>query len=206
MAEDFHFESLHLPITPLAIFSSESAGGFQAFLALNISGEDPQATLAGVKALWEKFGQNQPFSFSFLENNLQTLYKGEQVSGKILASFSILAIGIACIGLFGLAAFIAFQKTKEIGVRKVLGASTSGLVWMLTTNFSKLVLIAFVLGAPIAYWAMDQWLETFAYQTELNPLIFLTAGLVTLAIALLTVSYQAFSAARANPVKSLKSE
>ncbi|RIW12943.1 hypothetical protein D0X99_17775 [Algoriphagus lacus] len=206
VAEDFHFESLHLPITPLAIFSSESAGGFRAFLALTVSGENPQATLEGVKNLWEEFGQGQPFSYSFLENNLQTLYQGEQVSGKILASFSILAIGIACIGLFGLAAFTAYQKTKEIGVRKVLGASTASLVWMLTTNFSKLVLVAFVIGAPIAYWAMDQWLETFAYQTRLHPLIFLVAGLVTLAIALLTVSYQAFSAARTNPVKSLKSE
>ncbi len=206
VAEDFHFESLHLPITPLAIFSTESPVGFRAFLALTISGEDPQGTLAEVKNLWEKFGQDQPFSYSFLEDNLQKLYLSEQVSGKILAAFSILAILIACIGLFGLAAYTAYQKTKEIGVRKVLGASTSGLVWMLTTNFSKLVLISFVIGAPIAYWAMSEWLKTFAYQTELQPWVFLLSGLVTLAIALLTVSYQAFTAARTNPVKSLKSE
>ena len=206
VAEDFHFESLHLPITPLAIFSTESAVGFQAFLALNISGDNPQETIAAVEQLWDRFGQNHPFTFSFLENDLNNLYKSEQVSGKILTSFSILAIVIACIGLFGLAAYTAYQKTKEIGVRKVLGASTSNLVWMLTTNFSLLVLVAFLIGAPVSYWAMKQWLQTFAYQTELNPLIFLLAGLITMAIALLTVSYQAFSAARANPVKSLKSE
>ncbi|HSF52477.1 MAG TPA: ABC transporter permease [Algoriphagus sp.] len=206
LTDDFHFESLHLPITPLAIFSTESAVGFQAFLALNISGENPQQTLAEVEALWGKFGKNHPFTFSFLENDLNNLYTSEQVSGKILTSFSILAIVIACIGLFGLAAYTAYQKTKEIGVRKVLGASTSNLVWMLTTNFSILVFVAFLIGAPISYWAMREWLQTFAYQTELNPLIFLLAGLITMAIALLTVSYQAFSAARANPVNSLKSE
>jgi len=206
LVEDFHFESLHLPITPLAIFSTESAVGFQAFLALNITDENPQQTIAEVEKLWEKFGENQPFTFSFLENDLQKLYMSEQVSSKILTSFSILAIVIACIGLFGLAAYTAYQKTKEIGVRKVLGASTSNLVWMLTTNFSLLVLVAFVIGAPISYWAMNEWLQTFAYQTELNPLVFLLAGLITMTIALLTVSYQAFSAARANPVKSLKSE
>lgn len=206
LAEDFHFESLHLPITPLAIFSTESAVGFQAFLALNISGENPQQTIAAVENLWDRFGQNQPFTFSFLENDLDQLYKSEQVSAKILTAFSILAIVIACIGLFGLAAYTAYQKTKEIGVRKVLGASTSNLVWMLTTNFSLLVGVAFVIGAPISYLAMGKWLQSFAYQTDLNPLIFLLAGVVTMAIALLTVSYQAFSAARANPVKSLKSE
>lgn len=206
LAEDFHFESLHLPITPLAIFSTESAVGFQNFLALNISGDHPQQTIADVEKLWDSFGQNQPFSFSFLENNLQKQYVEEQVSSKILASFSILAILIACIGLFGLAAYTAYKKTKEIGVRKVLGASTSGLVWMLTTNFSKLVLVAFVIAVPISYWAMDEWLQTFAYQTELNPLIFLLAGVLVMIIALLTVSYQAFAAARSNPVKSLKSE
>lgn len=206
LAEDFHFESLHLPITPLAIFSTESAVGFQNFLALNISGDQPQQTIAEVEKLWDSFGQNQPFSFSFLENNLQKQYVEEQVSSKILASFSVLAILIACIGLFGLAAYTAYKKTKEIGVRKVLGASTSGLVWMLTTNFSKLVLVAFVIAVPISYWAMGEWLQTFAYQTELNPLIFLLAGVLVMVIALLTVSYQAFAAARSNPVKSLKSE
>lgn len=206
LAEDFHFESLHLPITPLAIFSTESAVGFQNFLALNILGDHPQQTIADVEKLWDSFGQNQPFSFSFLENNLQKQYVEEQVSSKILASFSVLAILIACIGLFGLAAYTAYKKTKEIGVRKVLGASTSGLVWMLTTNFSKLVLVAFVIAVPISYWAMDEWLQTFAYQTELNPLIFLLAGVLVMIIALLTVSYQAFAAARSNPVKSLKSE
>lgn len=206
LAEDFHFESLHLPITPLAIFSTESAVGFQNFLALNISGDNPQQTIADVEKLWDTFGQNQPFSFSFLENNLQKQYVEEQVSSKILASFSVLAILIACIGLFGLAAYTAYKKTKEIGVRKVLGASTSGLVWMLTTNFSKLVLVAFVIAVPISYWAMGEWLQTFAYQTELNPLIFLLAGVLVMIIALLTVSYQAFSAARSNPVKSLKSD
>lgn len=206
VVEDFHFESLHLPITPLAIFSNESAIGFQSFLAVSISDENPQKVLQEIEILWKNFGQKQPFAYSFLENNLNRLYLGELVSGKILTSFSILAILIACIGLFGLAAYIAYQRTKEIGVRKVLGASTSSLVWMLTTNFSKLVLLAFLIGSPIAYFAMSQWLETFAYQTELNVWIFLVAGILTLGIALLTVSYQAFSAARTNPVKSLKSE
>lgn len=206
IAEDFHFESLHLPITPLAIFSLESGMGLSAYLAVYISGDYLPSTLGEIENLWGRFGQNQPFSFYFLENDLEQLYQNEQVSGKILTSFSILAIVIACIGLFGLAAYTAHQKTKEIGVRKVLGASTTSLVWMLTTKFSRLVILAFVIGAPVAYYAMTQWLKSFAYQTEMNLFLFFSAGLATLIIAVLTVSYQAFSAARNNPVKSLKTE
>uniref|UniRef100_UPI00338F9C07 ABC transporter permease n=1 Tax=Algoriphagus sp. TaxID=1872435 RepID=UPI00338F9C07 len=120
--------------------------------------------------------------------------------------FSILAILIACIGLFGLAAYTAFLRTKEIGVRKVLGASIGSIVFLLTLNFAKLVGIAFIFALPISWFAMDSWLESFAFRVPMDPIVFLLAGGITLLVALLTVSYQAISAAIVNPVKSLKSE
>jgi putative ABC transport system permease protein len=134
------------------------------------------------------------------------MYKGEQRAGRIALIFSALAIFIACLGLFGLSTFIAEQRTKEIGIRKVLGASVNGIVQLLSKDFIILVAISFVIAAPVAWWAMNKWLEDFAYRITVNWWIFLVAGFCALFIALLTVSFQAVKAALTNPVKNLRTE
>ena len=147
-----------------------------------------------------------PFSYRFLDDSFNEMYNSEQRVGKIAMIFSILAIFIACLGLFGLATFIAEQRTKEIGIRKVLGASVNGIVQLLSKDFLKLVLIAFVIAVPISWWAMHRWLQDFAYRINISWWIFIIAGFLALVIALLTISFQAIKAAIANPVKSLKTE
>ena len=147
-----------------------------------------------------------PFSYNFLNESFDEMYRAEQRVGKIALIFSVLAIFIACLGLFGLATFIAEQRTKEIGIRKVLGASVQGIVQMLSKDFLKLVAIAFVFAAPLAWWAMHSWLQDFAYRINMEWWMFVAAGSGALFIALVTVSFQAIKAAISNPVKSLRTE
>ncbi|WP_339878258.1 ABC transporter permease [uncultured Algoriphagus sp.] len=206
VVEDFNFESLHTKVTPLAIFNTKNPTGFTNFLAIRYESNRQSEVVESIENKWAEQSDGMPISYYFLDNSLAELYKNEQISSKILGIFSILAIVIACIGLFGLAAYTAFLRTKEIGVRKVLGASVGSIVLLLSLNFAKLVGIAFLIAAPIAWFAMSGWLESFAFKIDLGISVFLVAGLITLAIALLTVSYQAISAAIVNPVKSLKSE
>jgi putative ABC transport system permease protein len=206
VVDNFNFESLHTQVTPLAIFHTNNPRGFENFLTIRFSSGQQAAVLDALESKWNQLSDGSPLAYFFLDNDLAQLYRSEQVSGKILGVFSILAILIACIGLFGLSAYTAFLRTKEIGVRKVLGASIGSIVLLLTLNFAKLVGIAFLFAIPIAWFAMDSWLESFAFRAPLSPLIFIMAGVITLLIALLTVSYQAISAAVVNPVKSLKSE
>lgn len=206
VVEDFNFESLHSEVTPLAIFNTKNPVGFLNFLAIRFEGNRQNEVLPEVEKKWQELSQGEAISYFFLDNNLAELYKNEQTSGKILEVFSILAILIACIGLFGLAAYTAFLRTKEIGVRKVLGASVGSIVLLLSLNFAKLVGIAFLIAVPVSWFAMDSWLDSFAFKIDLGVWIFVIAGLITLVIALLTVSYQAIAAAIVNPVKSLKSE
>ena len=146
------------------------------------------------------------FSYTFVDDHLNRLYASEDEVRTIFSVFSLLAIVIACLGLFGLSAFIAEQRTKEIGVRKVLGASVAGIVVLLSKDFLKLVGLAFVVAMPLVYLALRRWLEDFAYRIEISWWIFLMAGLIALLVALLTVSYQAIKAALANPVRSLRYE
>jgi putative ABC transport system permease protein len=206
IVDNFNFESLHTQVTPLAIFHTDNPRGFENFLSLKFTSGQQAAVIEALESKWNQLSDGSPLAYFFLDNDLAQLYRSEQVSAKILGVFSILAIVIACIGLFGLAAYTAFLRTKEIGVRKVLGASVGSIVFLLTLNFAKLVAIAFLFAIPIAWFAMDSWLESFAFRTPLDPFVFLLAGGITLLIALLTVSYQAISAAIVNPVKSLKSE
>lgn len=206
VVEDFNFESLHTVVTPLAIFNTKNPAGFTNTLAIRYENSRQNEVLEAVEEKWASLSDGLPLSYYFLDSGLAELYKNEQTSSKILGVFSILAILIACIGLFGLAAYTAFLRTKEIGVRKVLGASVGSIVILLSLNFAKLVAIAFVFAVPIAWFAMDGWLDSFAFKIDLGIYVFLVAGILTLVIALLTVSYQAISAAIVNPVKSLKSE
>jgi putative ABC transport system permease protein len=162
--------------------------------------------LGQIKAKWASFSSNEQLSYSFMDEDFDAIYRAEQRIGTIAIIFSGLAIVIACLGLFGLAAYAAEQRTKEIGIRKVLGANVSGIVAMLSKDFILLVLIAIVITSPFAWWAMNKWLQDFAYRIDMQWWIFAAAGLVAIIIAFATISFQSIKAALMNPVKSLRSE
>jgi predicted permease len=203
LMKDFHLGSLHESISPLVI--SYRPPNVQYLLVKPRAGQSTQA-LADLERLAKQFNGDYPFSYHFLDEAYETLYHREQQVSVLINYFGILAIVISCLGLFGLAAFTAEQRTKEIGIRKVLGASVSSLVALLSTNFLKLVLIAFVVASPVAYYVMNQWLTGFAYRAELSWGVFALAGGLAVSIAVLTVSFQSIRAALVNPVKSLRSE
>lgn len=205
VVEDFHFESLHTPITPMVIVNSRSGINFAGLVALRVS-EDETTMIDRTKAVWDEFAPGRPFMYHFLRQDLNALYAAEQTSGRIFATFATLAILVACVGLFGLAAYTTYQRTKEIGVRKVLGASAVGIAVMLTKDFTKLVGIAFLIAVPLAWWLIDSWLSNFAYRASIGIWTFVIPGGLALAVAWLTVAYKAVGAARVNPVKSLRSE
>ncbi|MEP1778916.1 FtsX-like permease family protein, partial [Reichenbachiella sp.] len=165
-----------------------------------------QQTIADIENTWTEIAPGQPFTYSFMDQKFDSMYEAEQKIGQIFSVFAILGILIACLGLFGLAAFTAEQKTKEIGIRKAMGASITGIVVMLSKNFIKLVIVSFVVAVPAAYYAMGYWLEDFAYRTELKPLTFVVVGVIAFAIAWLTMGFQSWKAARMNPVQSLREE
>jgi putative ABC transport system permease protein len=208
IVKDFHFQSLRDEITPLVIYSYEVFGKRTAsnYVAVRLREGQFQSAIKKIENKWKEFAPNQPFKYEFLDDNLRQGYAEEQRSGKMFTVFSGLAITIACVGLFGLAAYTASLRTKEIGVRKVLGSSVGGVVVLLSKDFTKLVLIAFALAVPISWWMMDTWLKGFAYRVVLGADSFMIAGTLALGIALLTVSYQSIKAAIVDPVKSLKSE
>ncbi|QIP12925.1 FtsX-like permease family protein [Spirosoma aureum] len=202
--EDFHFQSLHIPIAPLIIRLNTNPGS-QNFLIRTQPGQTKQA-LASVETLWKQLNPKFPFSYRFADDEYQKLYKSEAVVGMLANYFAFLAIFISCLGLFGLSAFTAEQRTKEIGVRKVLGASVGGIVGLLSKDFLKLVLIAIVIASPLAWYAMNRWLQGFAYKLAIEWWIFALAGVLAVGIALVTISFQSIKAALMNPVKSLKTE
>ena len=201
--KDFHYQPLHEPIRPFALYLNPQR---LRYLAAKIRPEDLPATLAFMEETMLAFSPDYPFDYYFLDEAFDQMYVGEQKMGRILGVFTVLALAIACLGLFGLAAFTAEQRTKEIGVRKVLGASVPGLVGLFALDFLKLIVWAFVLAAPVAYLAMDRWLQNFAHRVTLDAGTFALAGLLALALTLLTVSYQAIKAALADPVESLRYE
>ena len=204
VVKDFHFQSLHDTIRPLGLFIGRNF----TYLAARIQPEDIPGTLAALETQWQTFAPEQPLTYSFLDSDVDALYQRDQRQGSLFGTFALLAIMIACLGLFGLAAFTAEQRTKEIGVRKVLGASVPGIIVLLSKEFTTLVVIAFVVAAPAALWAMTQWLEGFAYSMDLVGAwwIFLGAGAAALLIAWLTVGYQSIRAALTNPVEALRYE
>jgi putative ABC transport system permease protein len=202
VVKNFNFESLKQGIGPLAFFLGDRSGmaSFKVKTA-NITG-----LISKIETLWKQMSPTMPFTYSFLDESFNDMYRSEQRVGKIALIFSTLAILIACMGLSGLATFIAEQRTKEIGIRKVLGASVQGVVGLLSKDFLKLVAIAFVIAAPISIWAMNRWLSDFTYRIHLEWWIVAVAGVLAIFIALATVSVQAIRAAIANPVNSLKNE
>jgi putative ABC transport system permease protein len=201
VVKDFHFRSLHEAISPLLMVLNPETG-----LIVKVKTKDIQSLLASMKKQWETFNTVDPFSWSFMDELYNKTYTAEQKTSRILQIFTILTILVACMGLFGLTTYTAEQRAREIGIRKVLGASVSQVTGMLSKQFIKLVVIACLIAFPLSYWIMHQWLLDFAYRIHLNAWMFLAAGVIAVLIALCTVSVQAIRAALANPVKSLRSE
>lgn len=201
VVKDFHFESMHQHIAPLVIFYGKDNNQ----LALRIQTNDIPTLLQKIEQQWKATTDN-PFAYSFLNERFSKMYQSEQHISQLFAVFAGLAVLIACLGLFGLAAFTTHQRTKEIGVRKVLGASVTGIVTLLLTDYLKLILIATLIASPIAGYTMSQWLRDFAYRIDLPWWAFALAGVLATVVAVLTVSYLAIKAALVNPVKSLKAE
>jgi putative ABC transport system permease protein len=202
VVKNFHFESLRQNIGPLCFTLGNNPG----FASFKVSAANVKNLLSQVENKWKAMLPYVPFSYRFLDDAFDDMYRAEQRIGKVALSFAILAILIACLGLFGLATYMAEQRTKEIGVRKVLGATVSNIAAMLSKDFLKLVIIAAVFAFPLAWWFMHKWLQDFAYRINIGWWIFIAAGVIALLIALLTVSFQAIKAAIANPVKSLRTE
>ncbi len=199
---DFNNADLYTPIEPTVIFSSKQRYRFAAIRLNNYSSE----ILAELKAIWGGIYPNEVFEYSFYEEELSKLYKREELTRNIIISFALLTIFISCLGLMGLVNLTVSQRTKEIGIRKVLGASVSSITFLLSKDFLKLVFVAIIIASPIAYYFMSQWLNNFAFKVEIEWWIFVLSGIFIVAIALLTVSYQSIKAALMNPVKSLKIE
>jgi putative ABC transport system permease protein len=202
IVKDFNFNSLRQQVTPLALMLSESRGN----MALRIRSSNIPQLVAQIEKKYKAMAPGQPFDYTFMDEDFNNLYRTEQRMGVLAISFSALAILIACLGLFGLAAYAAEQRTREIGIRKVLGATVSNITTMLSKDFLKLVMLAAVIAFPLAWWVMHTWLQDFAYRTNISWWVFIMAGLVAALIAVVTVSFQTIKAALMNPVKSLKME
>jgi putative ABC transport system permease protein len=202
---DFHFESLHQQIVPLVLFIPRNENTYNR-ISIKISGNNIPAALAHIEKTWKRFLPDVPWQYNFLDESYDRLYQSEQRQGTIFTIFAGIAIFIACLGLFGLSAFTITQRIKEIGIRKVLGASTTRIVTLLSRDFMILVAIAALIAFPIAGTAMYAWLQDFAYRTTMSWWIFPLAGIIALMVALATICFQAVKAALANPVKSLRTE
>ena len=202
VVKDFHFRSLHETISPLVMVLSPDAGT----LIVKLKTNDIPGMISSLKKSWAAFTSEEPLSYSFLEDRFNNTYKAEQNTGTIVGIFAGLTIFVACLGLFGLVTFTAEQRRKEIGIRKVLGASVSGIVSLLSKELLKLVFIAFIIAAPVSWFIMNKWLEDFAYRINISWWIFVLAALLAILITIVTVSFQAIKAAIANPVKSLRTE
>ncbi len=203
VVKDFHFASMKQKIEP-AVFYYNPNNNWALYI--KTAGTDPKKALASAETVFKKYNGNYPFSYIFLDDSFNTLYRSEERTGTLFNVFALMAILISCLGLFGLAAFTAQIRTREIGVRKVLGASVSAIISLLATDFIKLVLMAIVLAIPVAWFAMNKWLQDFAYKINIGWTVFFFSSLIALLIAVFAISFQSIKAAIANPVKSLRSE
>ncbi|UTA67406.1 ABC transporter permease [Emticicia sp. 21SJ11W-3] len=206
VVKDFHFSSLHQKITPLFIINNRFFGRTSNLMGVRVNTSNFKEVTAKLEQTWKKFLPEQPFNYAFLDANLADLYRNERVSQQVFWIFSCLGILIACMGLLGLVSYIVQQRTKEIGIRKVLGASVPGIIVLVSKDLLKLVLIALIVASPLAYYLMNAWLQDFAYRTNIAWWIFVLAGGMAVLIAFVTISLQSIKAALMNPVKSLKAE
>ena len=201
---DFHFKDMHTAIEPYAFFLNNRPS--YNYLIVHTKTADMKGMLGSIEKTWHRLNPNEPFEYSFLDQDFQKNYDADSRLSSLVKYFTIIAILISCLGLFGLAAFSAERRTKEIGVRKVLGASVSNIVSLLSKEFLRLVIIAIVIASPIAWWFMNKWLQDFAYRIQIGWMVFAIAGITAICIALFTISFQAIKAAVANPLKSLRTE
>jgi putative ABC transport system permease protein len=203
VAKDFHFTSMRSKIKPFAFIHVPH---LECSFTVKLSGENIAATMAQLESKWNALYPDKPFQYTFLDETFAKLYQSEARFQKVFISLVILGIFIASLGLFALATFAAQQRVKEIGIRKVLGASVANVVGLLSIDFLKLVIIALIIAAPIGWYAMNNWLQNFAYQIHIQWWVFPLAGLLAVVIALITISFQAIKAAIARPIKSLRTE
>lgn len=203
VVKNFNYKSLHDKTGPLVAFVDPQ--WYRFFLVRAAPGNASKAVKA-VQDIWAKTFPGNPLEYAFLDDAFNELYKGDQQVSFLIFVFSIIAVVISSLGLFGLAAFTAERRTKEIGIRKVLGATVGGITALLSKDFVKLVCIAICIATPLAFWAMNQWIQNFAYRINIGWWMFAAAGLLALLIALMTTSFQAIKAAIANPIKSLRTE
>jgi len=204
VVKDFHFVDLHTPIEPYG-FQLNNQPQYN-YLVAHAKTNDMGSVLQSIGNTWHQLNPNEPFEYSFLNEDFQKNYEADNRLAGIVQNFTIIAILISCLGLFGLATFSAEQRTKEIGVRKVLGASVGNVVGLLSKEFLKLVFIAIVIASPVTWFVMNKWLQDFAYRTNISWVVFVVTAVIAIGIALLTISFQAMKAALANPVKSLRTE
>ncbi len=202
VVKDFNFETMRDNIDPLVMHLGISPSN----VTVKISGSNIKNTLQAITDTWKAFSPDQPIRYTFLDQSFANMYADVERMGNIFSTFAVLAIVIACLGLFALSAFMAEQRSREIGIRKVLGASVSGITTLLSIDFVKLVALAILIAVPVGWWAMSKWLEGFAYREQLQWWVFVLAGFIAVFIAIITVSFQSVKAALANPVRSLKSE
>lgn len=202
VVEDFHFSDLKEDIEPLCMIIRDNP----VTLSVKTTGSDMSSTLQSISQVWDRFSPNQPIRYSFLDERYAMMYAGVQRTGKIFTSFAVLAIIVACLGLFGLSTFVAEQRKKEMGVRKVLGASVQQIVGLLSKNFLILIALSLLIATPLGWYLMQGWLNDYAYRITISWQVFAVAGVFAILIGLLTISYQALRTARANPVKALRSE
>jgi len=203
---NFNFEDMHQAILPIIFVIPPANQNQFGRISIKIAGADINTTMAHIEKTWKRYLPEVPFESTFLDERFQKLYKAEQQQGSLFTAFAGIAIFIACLGLLGLSAFSISQRIKEIGVRKVLGASTGSIVTLLSTDFLRLVAIAALIAFPIAWYTMHNWLRDFAYRISIEWWVFLVAGILAAAVALITIGFQAIRAALANPVKALRSE
>jgi putative ABC transport system permease protein len=202
VVRNFNFETLKNEVRPMAMYLNTRG----PYLVVRTEAGNPKEIISSIRNVWTEQAPWVPFEYSYLDEQFNRMFDKEARLGTVFTIFTMLAILVACLGLFGLAAYTSEQRTKEIGIRKAMGASTSNVVRMLTREFTRLVLISFLLAIPIAWYFMNEWLKAFAYKTSMGIWPFLAAGLTAIVIAWLTVSYQSYRAARANPVESLRME
>ena len=201
--KDFHMRSLHYKVAPLALILNKNRA---RVVFVKIMTSNPSRTLASLESSWSSITPEYPFEYRFLDEDLEQLYQGDRHLGKVVNASAALALFVACLGLFGLASFVAEQRTKEIGIRKILGASVPEIFSLLSRDFIKWVLIANVIAAPTAGYAMTKYLNTYAYHSNLGPVSFVLPVILTLIVAFLTICWQALRAAWADPVRSLRYE
>jgi putative ABC transport system permease protein len=203
VVKNFHFRPLQYEIQPFVFGLNPD---WNNFIFARLSTDNISGAVKHMENVFDQFNPDYPFVYNFMNDRLDRMYASERRMGKMVEYFADLAILISCLGLFGLASFMAEKRTKEIGIRKTLGASVPGLIFLLSKEFSKWVLAANIIAWPLAYLAAKNWLQGFAYRIGLSPWIFILSGVLALAVALLTVSYQSVKAALANPVESLRYE